>query len=85
MKTIASPVVPSLLHELLWFSHRQFLACLFGLLLLAGLLLTKSWDAAAPLSRQDFLFLYALGLQIVNAALIPVRGSGSFRYASGLV
>jgi len=70
MKSIASHGVPALFHELLWFSHRQLLACLFGLLLLAGLLLTKSWDAAAPLSRQDFLFLYALGLQV---ALIAFR------------
>lgn len=70
MKSIASAGVPPLLHELLWFGHRQLLACLFGILLLAGLLLTKSWDTAAPLSRQDFLFLYALGLQI---ALIAFR------------
>jgi uncharacterized membrane protein YoaT (DUF817 family) len=70
MKAIVSRDVPDLLHELLWFSHRQFLACLFGLLLLAGLLLTKSWDVAAPRSRQDFLFLYAFGLQI---ALIAFR------------
>lgn len=70
MKSIASHGVPALFHELLWFSRRQLLACLFGLLLLAGLLMTKSWDAAAPISRQDFLFLYALGLQV---ALIAFR------------
>jgi len=70
MKTLLSREVPPLLHEMLWFGHRQLLACVFGILLLAGLLLTKQWAETAPLSRQDFLFLYALGLQI---ALIVFR------------
>lgn len=70
MKSILSRGLPDLLHELLWFCHRQLLACVFGVLLLAGLLLTKHWADASPLSRQDFLFLYALGLQI---ALIVFR------------
>ena len=70
MKSILSRGLPDPVHELLWFCHRQLLACVFGVLLLAGLLLTKHWAEAAPLSRQDFLFLYALGLQI---ALIVFR------------
>lgn len=68
MKSTLSRGLPDLLHELLWFCHRQLLACVFGVLLLGGLLVTRHWTDAAPLSRQDFLFLYALGLQIVLIA-----------------
>lgn len=72
MKTPSLPAsaAPGLLHEFLWFGRQQFLACLFGICLLAGLLLTKSWETGSPLARQDFLFLYALGLQV---ALIVFR------------
>jgi uncharacterized membrane protein YoaT (DUF817 family) len=56
--------------ELLWFGRHQVSACVFGILLMAGLLLTRSWGAGNALSRQDFLFLYALALQI---ALIAFR------------
>jgi uncharacterized membrane protein YoaT (DUF817 family) len=72
MKSNALPdaALPGLLREALWFGRQQILACLFGICLLAGLLLTRSWDSGAPLARQDFLFLYALGLQI---ALIVFR------------
>jgi uncharacterized membrane protein YoaT (DUF817 family) len=72
MKSNALPrsALPDLLHEALWFGRQQILACLFGICLLAALLLTRSWDAAHPLAREDFLFLYALGLQL---ALIIFR------------
>lgn len=68
MKSTLSRQLPDVVHELLWFCHRQMLACVFGALLLGGLLVTRHWTDAAPLSRQDFLFLYALGLQIVLIA-----------------
>ena len=68
MKSTLSRGLPDLLHELLWFCHRQLPACVFGVLLLGGLLVTRHWTDAAPLSRQDFLFVYALGLQIVLIA-----------------
>ena len=51
------------LRELLWIARQQVFACIFGILLLAGILATRSWNADEILSRQDFLFLYALGLQ----------------------
>ncbi len=56
--------------EIFWFTHQQALSCLFGILLIGGIMMTKTWDGNAALSRQDFLFLYALGLQI---ALIAFR------------
>ena len=56
--------------ELIWFVRQQACACLFGFLLLAGLMLTRSWAFESSLARADFLFLYALGLQI---ALIAFR------------
>ncbi len=61
---------PLQLREIVWFGRTQVGACLFGLLLLSGMLLTKNWTSGAGLSRSDFLFLYALGLQI---ALIAFR------------
>ena len=67
------PLVLSLrpaLHEMVWFGRQQLMACAFGILLLAGMLLTRSWEPGAVLARADFLFLYALGLQI---ALIVFR------------
>jgi len=45
------------------------LACIFGALLLAGMLATRFWNLDATISRQDFLFLYALALQIALVAL----------------
>lgn len=53
-----------------WFGKTQFLACLFGILLLAGLMLTRYWVPQVELSRSDILFLYAILLQ---AALIAFR------------
>ncbi len=62
--------LPPLFNELFWIGRQQVLACLFGILLLGAVLLTRSWDAAAAISRQDFLFLFALALQ---ALLIVFR------------
>lgn len=56
--------------EILWFGKTQILACLFGILLLGGLMLTRYWVPDVNLSRSDLLFLYALMLQ---AALIIFR------------
>lgn len=61
---------PIALREALWFGKTQFLACLFGILLLAGLMLTRYWVPQVELSRSDILFLYAILLQ---AALIAFR------------
>lgn len=66
----SSPVGSNAMHELIWFGRQQLHACIFGILLLAGLLLTRSWEPGTMLARADFLFLYALGLQI---ALIVFR------------
>lgn len=47
------------------FILKQGWACLFGFLMLGGLLLTDSyWPDDALLARYDLLFLYALSLQI---------------------
>ena len=56
--------------ELIWFGKTQVLACLFGVLFLAGLMVTRSWLPDGALSRSDLLFLYAIFLQ---AALIAFR------------
>ncbi len=56
-------------YEIFWFSSRQIFACLFGALLLLGILGTRNWDFADGVSRSDFLFLYALGLQVGLIAL----------------
>ncbi len=61
---------PIAFRELLWFGKTQILACLFGLLLLGGLMLSRYWLPDVPLSRSDLLFFYALSLQI---ALIAFR------------
>lgn len=61
---------PYQLRELIWFGKTQVLACLFGGLMLGGLLLTKFWVPDVDLSRSDILFLYALLLQV---ALVVFR------------
>lgn len=67
---VASPARPNPLGELLWFGRTQVLACLFGILLLAGILLTRHWTPDLGFARSDLLFLYALSLQV---ALIAFR------------
>lgn len=51
------------LHEFLWFGLKQAWACIFGGLLLAAIIITRFWYPDIPLSRYDFLFLYAIGIQ----------------------
>lgn len=68
-KTDRLPLLVSF-NELLWFGKTQILACLFGILMLAGIMVTRYWMPDVNLSRSDILFLYALFLQ---AALIAFR------------
>ncbi|TNE66649.1 MAG: DUF817 domain-containing protein [Alphaproteobacteria bacterium] len=57
------------LREFWQFGLGQAWACLFGGLLLAAILATKFWwPADAWLARYDFLFLYALTIQILLLA-----------------
>lgn len=56
------------MEELLRFGLRQASASLFGALLLAGMAATRWWypdSGVGGLARYDFLFLYALSIQIV--------------------
>lgn len=57
--------LPKGLADLLMFVLKQGWACLFGFLMLGGLLVTaRFWPENAALHRYDLLFLYALSLQI---------------------
>jgi uncharacterized membrane protein YoaT (DUF817 family) len=56
----------ALLWEFFLFVFKQGWACLFGAIILSLLLLTREfWPDRAALARYDFLFLAALGAQIV--------------------
>ncbi|MGJ8632506.1 MAG: DUF817 domain-containing protein [Luteolibacter sp.] len=52
------------LHEFIWFGLKQAWACLFGALLLIGILATHIWYPDIPLARYDFLVLYAVAIQL---------------------
>ncbi len=52
------------LHEFLWFGLKQAWACLFSGLLLVGIVMTRLWYPDIPLARYDFLFFYAIAIQI---------------------
>ena len=52
------------LHEFLWFGLKQAWACIFGALLLAGILGTRLWYPDIPLARYDFLVIYAVAIQL---------------------
>lgn len=52
------------IHEFLWFGLRQAWACIFGGLLLAGIIGTKLWYPDIPLARYDFLVIYAVAIQL---------------------
>ncbi len=52
------------LHEFLWFGLKQAWACIFGALMLAGILTTRLWYPDIPLARYDFLVFYAVGIQL---------------------
>ena len=51
--------------EFLHFGLKQAWASIFGGLLLAAILITKFWYPDIPLARYDFLFLYAIAIQIL--------------------
>ena len=50
--------------EFLWFGIKQAWACIFGAVLLAAILVTKYWYPDVDLHRYDFLFLFAIAIQI---------------------
>ncbi|QTN31831.1 DUF817 domain-containing protein [Akkermansiaceae bacterium] len=52
------------IHEFLWFGLKQAWACIFGALLLTGILATRIWYPDIPLARYDFLVLYAIAIQL---------------------
>ena len=51
------------LSEFIYFGFKQAWACIFGGLLLAGILGTAVWFPDLGISRYDFLFIYALSIQ----------------------
>jgi uncharacterized membrane protein YoaT (DUF817 family) len=51
------------LHEFLWFGLKQAWGCIFGALLLLGILGTRLWYPDIPLARYDFLVIYAVAIQ----------------------
>lgn len=57
------------LQEFLLFGLKQAWACVFGGAFLAAILMTKFWYPEIGLHRYDFLFFYALGIQILLLAL----------------
>jgi uncharacterized membrane protein YoaT (DUF817 family) len=52
------------LHEFIWFGLKQAWACIFGALLLTGILATRLWYPDIPLARYDFLVFYAVAIQL---------------------
>ena len=52
------------IHEFLWFGLKQAWACIFGALLLGGILATRIWYPDIPLARYDFLVIYAVAIQL---------------------
>lgn len=51
------------LREFIYFGFKQAWACVFGGLLLLGVVVTALWFPDWGISRYDFLFLYALSIQ----------------------
>jgi len=64
---IAGKVLPpwfiKALTEFLAFGIKQAWACLFGGLILAGIIASAFWPQALPIARYDFLFLWAILIQ----------------------
>ena len=52
------------IHEFLWFGLKQAWACIFGALLLLGILTTRIWYPDISLARYDFLVIYAVAIQL---------------------
>lgn len=69
-----TPLLPSCLsrrpwlREFVYFGFKQAWACIFGGLLLFGILATAIWFPDIGISRYDFLFCYALGIQLLLLA-----------------
>ncbi|WP_411828049.1 DUF817 domain-containing protein [Luteolibacter sp. AS25] len=61
--------LPAPVGEFLWFGLKQAWACLFGALLLLGILATSVYYPDIPLTRYDFLVIYAVGIQLALFAL----------------
>ena len=63
-------MVKTFLHEFWLFGIKQASACIFGGYLLALILITQFWyPASAPIYRYDFLFLAAVGFQVLLLTL----------------
>jgi len=57
------------LREFIYFGFKQAWACIFAAVLLGAILLTGIWFPDMGLSRYDFLFLVAVGTQVLLLAL----------------
>jgi len=56
------------LTEFIHFGLKQARACIFGALLLVGIVGTRLWFPDLGLHRYDFLFVYAIAIQVVLVA-----------------
>ena len=62
--------LPYWLAEFVMFVLKQGWACLFGILMLAGIVVTKAiWQPGWSVARYDALVVYAVGLQVLFLAL----------------
>ena len=62
--------LPYWLSEFVMFVLKQGWACLFGILMLAGIVVTKAiWQPGWSVARYDALVVYAVGLQVLFLAL----------------
>ncbi len=50
--------------EFIWFGIKQAQACIFGALLLFGIIVTRLWYPDIGINRYDFLFIYAVIIQV---------------------
>ncbi|MFD2257903.1 DUF817 domain-containing protein [Luteolibacter algae] len=57
------------LYEFIWFGLKQAWACIFGALLLIGILITRVWYPDIPLARYDALVFYAVAIQVLMLVL----------------
>ncbi len=69
LTTVFAPRAAQALTEFLVFGVKQAWACLFGGLMLAAILLTGAvWPPNGGLARYDFLFLFAIAVQLAFLA-----------------